>query len=75
MVQTEDIKLVSDYTGAILMKCYNLIVLHTKLFLKMLLSIKMRSKPEGQEYLENYWLLTQTQPDKKNLRQLSKDGI
>lgn len=75
MVQTEDIKLVSDYTGLNFNEVLQLDCFTYKIIFKDAFIYKMRSKPEGQEYLENCWLLTQTQPDKKNLRQLSKDGI
>lgn len=65
---TSDIKIVSDYSGldfnaAMELDCYTY-----KVLVRDGLINKLSKTPEGREYLENCWLLTQTSPNKSKLR-------
>lgn len=74
--ETDDIKAVSDYTRLDFSECLRLDCFTFRRLLHDAIVYKMRQKPEGEEYLENCWLLTQTNPDKENLRNtFGKGGI
>jgi len=69
VTRTDDLKLVADYThssfGELLeTDCFTYKFLFRDAFID-----KMRQSEAGQEYLENCWILTQTTPDKKALRE------
>lgn len=66
--ETKDMKLVSDYSGL----SFNDVLLLDCITYKRLLKdafIDMMSKDEaGREYLENCWILKQTNPNRSKLR-------
>lgn len=75
MTETGDIKLVSDYTRLNFNEVMNLDCYTYKLLLKDAFINKMSDTEEGREYLENCWILEQTQPDREGLRkQFGSEG-
>ena len=73
ITDTDDIKLVSDYclmpfSDVVELDCYTF-----KALLRNAFITKMRAKKEGQEYLEQCWILTQTEPEYDKLQKI-KDG-
>lgn len=75
VVYTEDLKLTSDYTGMNFKELLTLDCVSYKYLFRDAFVYKMKQSKEGQEYLENCWILTQTAPDKESLRkQFSKGG-
>lgn len=69
---TIELKSVSDYTGYNFDECLELDCYTFKILVKDSLIDKMSKTKEGQEYLEKCWLIRQTEPDKKALRQKFK---
>ncbi|MCI1959701.1 MAG: hypothetical protein LKJ25_08790 [Clostridia bacterium] len=69
---TEDLKFVSDYTGLDFNRCLEIDCYTFKLLLRDAFIYKMRQTESGRGYLEDCYLLTQTKPDKKRLRQMFK---
>lgn len=65
---TASLKAVSDYCGLDFCSCLELDCYTYKLLIKDALIYKLSKTQEGQEYLENCWILTQTAPDKERLR-------
>ena len=67
--ETKDLKLIADYTSL----SFNEVLLLDCITYKKLLRdafIDMMSKNEvGRDYLENCWILKQTKPDRKKLRE------
>lgn len=68
-ISTEDMKLVSDYTRLSFNEILELDCITYRILVKDALTFKLRESKDGQEYLENCWLLRQTSPDRKKLRQ------
>ncbi|MCI1958971.1 MAG: hypothetical protein LKJ25_05020 [Clostridia bacterium] len=66
---TEDLKMVADYSRLNFNECLELDCYTYKAILKDAFIYKMRKTKEGAEYLEDCWLLQQTQPDRKKLRE------
>lgn len=73
--ETDGLKAVADYARMSFDDCLLLDCITYKKLVRDSLIYKMRQTPEGQEYLENCWILTQTQPDKKKLREKFKGGV
>lgn len=73
---TEDLKLISDYTGLNFNECLELDCYTYKAVLKDAFIHKLKQSEEGREYLENCYILTLTNPDKQALRQrYGGDGL
>lgn len=73
---TEDLKLVSDYTRLNFNECLELDCYTFKAVLKDAFIHKLKQSEEGREYLENCYILTLTNPDKQALRQrYGGDGL
>lgn len=72
LTETNDLKFVSDYSGLNFSECLELDCYTYKMLLKDAFIYQMRQTEKGVEYLENCWLLNQTQPDKEHLRQKFK---
>lgn len=66
---TEDIKLVSDYSRLNFDECLELDCYTYKALIKDAFIYKMKQSEDGRNYLEDCWLLQQTQPDRKKLRE------
>ena len=71
-VETSDIKLVCDYTGlnfneAIELDCFTFRTIFRDAFID-----KLSQSEQGKEYLENCWIINQTEPDREKLRQKYK---
>lgn len=72
---TQDLKLVADYTRLNFNELLELDCYTFKYLVKDAFIHQMRQTPDGVEYLENCWLLCQTKPDRENLRKhFSKGG-
>ena len=67
--KTNDIKFVSDYTGLNFNECLSLDCYTFKVLLKDAYIYELRKTDEGKEYLENCYILSQTSPDRKKLRE------
>lgn len=75
ITNTDSLKLVSDYCGLNFAQVLNLDCCTYKILTRDAFIHKMRSTEQGQEYLEQCWILTQTAPDKSTLReQFGKAG-
>ena len=71
-VDTGDIKIVCDYTGlnfseAVELDCFTFKTLFKDAFID-----KLQQSEQGREYLENCWIITQTEPDREKLREKYK---
>lgn len=69
VTKTEEIKMVSDYSGLDFEGCLNLGIDTFKLLFRDAFVYRMKQTEKGREYLENAWLLKQTKPDRQKLRQ------
>ena len=69
LTDTGDLKLVSDYTGLNFNEVVQLNCITFKILAKDAFVDKLGQTEEGREYLENCWILTQTKPDRKRLRE------
>lgn len=75
MAETEEIKMVSDYSGLDFEECLNLGIDTFKLLFRDAFVYRMKQTEKGREYLENAWMLKQTKPDRNRLRQrFGKEG-
>ena len=73
--ETEDIKLVSDYTRTSFSDCLKLSCYDFRILFRDAYIFKLKQTEEGKEYLENCYLLEQEQPDRNSLRRLFKKGL
>lgn len=69
IVKTEDIKMVADYmndsfSNALELDCYSFKALFIDAYV-----CKLKQSEKGREYLEDCWLLSQTSPNRKELRE------
>lgn len=67
-VETEELKTVSDYSGLDFQQCLDLDMRAYKLLFRDAFIYNMKQTEKGREYLEDCWILQQTQPDKDKLR-------
>lgn len=74
VVTTEDLKLMSDYTNMAFNELLELDCVTFKILFKDSYIYSLKKTKEGQEYLEDCWLLTQTTPDRKALRNKFQGG-
>ena len=65
---TKDLRLVSSYTGLNFVETLELDCLTYKLMLRDAFIEHMSQSEEGRDYLEQAWILRQTEPDRKKLR-------
>lgn len=72
-VNTIEEKIVSDYTGYNFDTIEELEVFEYWLLLRDSIVHKYLQTQEGREYLENCWILEQTQPDRQSLREIMKN--
>lgn len=70
--ETDDLKIVSDYTGLNFVECLELDCVAYKALFRDALIHKLRSSPEGQRYLEDCCLLQQDKPDRAALQQFKE---
>jgi len=75
VTETEEIKIVSEYSGFDFEICLNLGIDTFKLLFRDAFVYRMKQTEKGREYLENAWMLKQTEPDRKRLRKrFGKEG-
>ena len=74
VVGTEDLKIMRDYSGIDFDSLYQLDCITFKILFKDAYIYNLKQTKEGREYLENCWLLTQTAPDRKALRNKFQGG-
>ena len=74
VVATEDLKLLSDYSGMAFSELLQLDCFTFKLLFKDAYIYSLKKTKEGREYLEDCWLLKQTTPDRKALRNKFQGG-
>ena len=68
MTQTDDLHLVAEYTGMSFPELMKTDCITFKMLLRDAFINRMRQTEEGREYLENCWLIKQTEPDRAKLR-------
>lgn len=68
ITETGDLKLISDYSGLDFEQCMNLDCYTYKLLLRDAYIYKLKQSEQGREYLENCYILQQTEPDRKALK-------
>ena len=73
VTETEEIKMVSDYSGYDFETCLDLGMDSFRLLFRDAFIYKLKQSEAGREYLEGAWLLTQTKPNKKLLREFLKE--
>ena len=66
------LKMVSDYTGLDFNEVIELDCITFKLLLRDAFIDMMSKTEEGRDYLEQCWVLKQTEPDIKGLRKLTE---
>lgn len=71
-VDTGDIKMVCDYTGLNFNEAVELDCFTFKTVFKDAFIDKLQQTEQGREYLENCWIITQTEPDREKLREKYK---
>ena len=72
-MKTGDIKLISDYTGLNFIECVNLdCFVYRQLFADALIT-KLSATEQGKQYLDDCYVLRQTNPDKKALHEYGQD--
>jgi len=64
---------VSGYTGMNFSELMQVDCITFKMLLRDAFINRMRQNEEGREYLENCWLITQTEPDRAKLRKEFKE--
>lgn len=69
MTDTADLKITSDYTGLNFNELMQLDCITFKMLLRDAFINRMAQTEEGREYLENCWLVKQTEPDRVKLRE------
>lgn len=70
LTDTSSLKLVSDYSGLNFNEVVELDCITFKILVRDAFIDKMSQTEEGRDYLEQCWVLTQTKPDKAQLRKL-----
>lgn len=66
--------MIQEYTGLNFIEIGELGVFIYKLYLHDAYIYKLSQTEKGREYLENAWILEQTQPDRKKLREHFSKG-
>lgn len=66
--------LVSTYTGMSFSELMGVDCITFKMLLRDAFINKMRQTEEGREYLENCWLIKQTEPNRAELRKQFKEN-
>jgi hypothetical protein len=74
MTDTDDLHLVAMYTGMSFSELMLLDCFTFKMLIRDSYISKLRQSEEGREYLENCWLMKQTEPDRKTLRREFTDA-
>lgn len=69
MADTEDLKMVADYSRLNFDECLELDCYTYKSLVRDAFIYKMKQSEQGKEYLEDCYLLQQTQPNRKKLRE------
>lgn len=67
-VDTEALKLLSDYTGMSFSECMELDCYTYKILFKDAFVYHLKQSESGKQYLEDCYLLLQTEPDRETLR-------
>ena len=73
MTGTDDLHLIAEYTGLNFSELMRLDCITFKMLLRDAFISKTRKTEEGRDYLENCWLIKQTEPDRKKLRREFKE--
>lgn len=73
MTATDDLHLIAEYTGMNFAELMAVDCITFKMLLRDAFINRMRQSEEGREYLENCWLINQTEPDRKTLRKQFKE--
>ena len=68
MTETDDLHLIAEYTGMNFAELMAVDCITFKMLLRDAFINRMRQSEEGREYLENCWLMKQTEPDRARLR-------
>ncbi|MBQ2527819.1 MAG: hypothetical protein II544_03610 [Spirochaetales bacterium] len=68
MTETNDLSLLSGYTGMSFNELIELDCITFRMLLRDAFIHKMSQTEEGREYLENCWIIRQTEPDRAKLR-------
>lgn len=68
VVMTDSLKLISDYSRIDFMEILNLDCVVYKLLFRDALIYKLKQSEQGKDYLQDCWILQQTNPDRKALR-------
>lgn len=72
--ETDDLHLIAEYTRMSFAELMQIDCITFKMLLRDAFINKMRQSEEGREYLENCWLMKQTEPDRQKLRREFKDA-
>lgn len=67
--ETEELKLVSNYTGFNFKDCLEMDMGTYKLLFRDAYINMLKESEKGREYLEDCWILRQTTPDREKLRE------
>ena len=70
LTKTDDMSLVAEYTGMSFLELADIDCVTFKKLLRDAFIHRMRQTEEGREYLENCWLVKQTEPDRRRLRKI-----
>ena len=73
MTSTGDLKLVSNYTGLNFNEAIELDCITYKMLVRDAFIDMMSQTEEGRDYLEQCWVLKQTEPDIAKLRKLTTE--
>lgn len=68
ITDTDDLKLVSDYSHLNFSECLDLDCITYKILFRDAYIFKLKQTKEGRDFLEECYILTLTEPDKQALR-------
>ena len=72
MTGTDDLRLVAAYSGLNFAELMDVDCITYKILLRDAFIHRMSQSEEGRDYLENCWLIKQTEPDRKKLREFKE---
>ena len=75
LTDTSSLKLVSDYTGLNFNEVIELDCITFKMLVRDAFIDKLSQSEDGRDYLEQCWVLKQTEPDTVKLREMTTEKI
>ena len=71
-ITTTELKMIHDYSGLSFNEIYELDCITYRLLLRDSIIHGLQQSDEGREYLEKCWILSQSKPDYKKLKEIKE---